>query len=67
MCLFLSTTCSSSKAIEVLEAYEGTLEDDYPPDNERYEHSEMLLYKVPTTLIFLFLDVTAVLFIHGLF
>lgn len=38
--------CSSSKAIEVLEAYEGTLEDDYPPENERYEHGEMLLYKV---------------------
>jgi hypothetical protein len=46
---FLSPTCSSSKAIEVLEAYEGTLEDDYPPENERYEHGEMLLYKVPTT------------------
>ncbi|KAF8676019.1 hypothetical protein HU200_047522 [Digitaria exilis] len=37
---------NSPKAIEVLEAYEGTLEDDYPPDNERYEHSEMLLYKI---------------------
>jgi peptide alpha-N-acetyltransferase len=37
---------NSSKAIEVLAAYEGTLEDDYPPDNERYEHSEMLLYKI---------------------
>ncbi|KAF7814310.1 N-terminal acetyltransferase A complex auxiliary subunit NAA15 [Senna tora] len=35
-----------SKAIEILEAYEGTLEDDYPPDNERCEHGEMLLYKV---------------------
>ncbi|XP_010925105.1 N-terminal acetyltransferase A complex auxiliary subunit NAA15 isoform X2 [Elaeis guineensis] len=35
-----------SKAIEILEAYEGTLEDDYPPDNERYEHGEMLLYKI---------------------
>nr|CAD1823315.1 unnamed protein product [Ananas comosus var. bracteatus] len=34
------------KAIEILEAYEGTLEDDYPPDNERYEHGEMLLYKI---------------------
>lgn len=34
------------KAIEILEAYEGTLEDDYPPDNERCEHGEMLLYKV---------------------
>eukprot|EP01018_Ginkgo_biloba_P014352 Gb_07061 [translate_table: standard] len=34
------------KAVEILEAYEGTLEEDYPPDNERYEHSEMLLYKV---------------------
>uniref|UniRef100_A0A0D9V2Y2 Uncharacterized protein n=1 Tax=Leersia perrieri TaxID=77586 RepID=A0A0D9V2Y2_9ORYZ len=37
---------NSSKAIEVLEAYEGTLEDDYPPENERYEHNEMLLYKI---------------------
>lgn len=34
------------KAAEILEAYEGTQEGDYPPDNERYEHSEMLLYKV---------------------
>ncbi|CAM6129165.1 unnamed protein product [Calypogeia fissa] len=33
-------------AVQILEAYEGTLEDDYPPENERYEHSEMLLYKV---------------------
>jgi hypothetical protein len=24
----------------------GTLEEDFPIDNERYEHSEMLLYKV---------------------
>ncbi|KAL9244661.1 hypothetical protein vseg_018417 [Gypsophila vaccaria] len=37
---------NASKAIEILEAYEGTLEEDYPPDNERIEHSEMLLYKV---------------------
>ncbi|CAN1836317.1 N-terminal acetyltransferase A complex auxiliary subunit NAA15 [Linum perenne] len=37
---------SASKAIDILEAYEGTLEDDYPPDNERCEHGEMLLYKV---------------------
>jgi len=37
---------SASKAIEILEAYEGTLEDDYPPENERCEHGEMLLYKV---------------------
>ncbi|KAL5659768.1 hypothetical protein ACJX0J_026893, partial [Zea mays] len=43
--LILIVTCSSSKAVEVLEAYEGTLEDDYPPENERYEHNEMLLYK----------------------
>ncbi|KAM1822990.1 hypothetical protein ACFX13_025647 [Malus domestica] len=34
------------KAVEILEAYEGTLEDDYPPDNERCEHGEMLLYKI---------------------
>ncbi|EFJ36800.1 hypothetical protein SELMODRAFT_164833 [Selaginella moellendorffii] len=33
-------------AVEILQAYEGTLEEDFPPDNERYEHSEMLLYKV---------------------
>ncbi|KAJ6706331.1 hypothetical protein OIU79_010889 [Salix purpurea] len=26
-----------SKAVEILEAYEGTLDDDYPPDNERCE------------------------------
>ncbi|XP_047341234.1 N-terminal acetyltransferase A complex auxiliary subunit NAA15-like [Impatiens glandulifera] len=35
-----------SKAIDILEAYEGTLEDDYPPDSERCEHGEMLLYKI---------------------
>ncbi|KAD2806185.1 hypothetical protein E3N88_39562 [Mikania micrantha] len=35
-----------SKAIDILEAYEGTLEKDYPPDNERCEHGEMLLYKI---------------------
>ncbi|OWM78206.1 hypothetical protein CDL15_Pgr015025 [Punica granatum] len=35
-----------SKAIDILEAYEGTLEEDYPPENERCEHGEMLLYKV---------------------
>ncbi|KAG1367624.1 N-terminal acetyltransferase A complex auxiliary subunit NAA15 [Cocos nucifera] len=47
--IFLFLLCMSvsvSKAIEILEAYEGTLEDDYPPDNERYEHGEMLLYKI---------------------
>jgi len=37
---------SGSKAVDILEAYEGTLEDDYPPENERCEHGEMLLYKV---------------------
>lgn len=40
---------SASKAIDILEAYEGTLDDDYPPDNERCEHGEMLLYKVIQT------------------
>ncbi|XP_038897483.1 LOW QUALITY PROTEIN: N-terminal acetyltransferase A complex auxiliary subunit NAA15-like [Benincasa hispida] len=35
-----------SKAVEILEAYEGTLEDDYPPESERCEHGEMLLYKI---------------------
>ncbi|KAL5576384.1 hypothetical protein UlMin_018083 [Ulmus minor] len=34
------------KAVEILEAYEGTLEEDFPPDNERCEHGEMLLYKI---------------------
>lgn len=58
--MFVLSTCSSSKAIEVLEAYEGTLEDDYPPDNERYEHSEMLLYKVHITLLSHFGDRIAV-------
>lgn len=38
--------CSAAKALDILEAYEGTLEDDYPPDSERCEHGEMLLYKV---------------------
>ncbi|KAG6669387.1 N-terminal acetyltransferase A complex auxiliary subunit NAA15-like [Carya illinoinensis] len=37
---------NTSKAVEILEAYEGTLEDDHPPDNERSEHGEMLLYKI---------------------
>ncbi|XP_021298782.1 N-terminal acetyltransferase A complex auxiliary subunit NAA15 [Herrania umbratica] len=37
---------NAAKAVEILEAYEGTLEDDYPPDNERCEHGEMLLYKI---------------------
>ncbi|KAG8481929.1 hypothetical protein CXB51_026657 [Gossypium anomalum] len=43
---FLLVNISGAKAVEILEAYEGTLEDDYPPDNERCEHGEMLLYKV---------------------
>ena len=33
-------------AVNILDAYEGTLEEDFPPESERYEHSEMLLYKV---------------------
>lgn len=33
-------------AANILGAYEGTLEEDFPPESERYEHSEMLLYKV---------------------
>ncbi|XP_043726271.1 N-terminal acetyltransferase A complex auxiliary subunit NAA15-like [Telopea speciosissima] len=37
---------NGAKAIEILGAYEGTLEDGYPPDNERCEHGEMLLYKI---------------------
>ena len=45
---------SASKGVEILEAYEGTLEEDYPPDNERCEHSEMLLYKVFYILLLLY-------------
>ncbi|CAK9174650.1 unnamed protein product [Ilex paraguariensis] len=37
---------NGSKTVDILEAYEGTLEDDCPPDNERCEHGEMLLYKI---------------------
>ncbi|KAK7261867.1 hypothetical protein RIF29_28190 [Crotalaria pallida] len=37
---------NASKAVEILEAYEGTLEEDFPPENERCEHGEMLLYKI---------------------
>eukprot|EP00268_Persea_americana_P057678 TRINITY_DN691_c1_g1_i3.p1 TRINITY_DN691_c1_g1~~TRINITY_DN691_c1_g1_i3.p1 ORF type:complete len:902 (+),score=191.41 TRINITY_DN691_c1_g1_i3:143-2848(+) len=37
---------NGSNAIEILEAFERTLEDDYPPENERCEHGEMLLYKI---------------------
>ncbi|KAL6559856.1 N-alpha-acetyltransferase 16, NatA auxiliary subunit [Orobanche gracilis] len=45
--LYLPFLCNSGpKAVAILEAYEGTLEDDYPPDNERCEHGEMLLYKI---------------------
>lgn len=53
---FVSYPLSSClKAVEILEAYEGTLEEDYPPDNERCEHGEMLLYKVMSeTLIIYF-------------
>lgn len=32
-------------AVSVLKAYESTLDEDYPPPSEKYEHSEMLLYK----------------------
>ncbi|MFQ6639060.1 hypothetical protein Gotur_015753 [Gossypium turneri] len=46
MLLFHLFYHSVAKAVEILEAYEGTLEDDYPPDNERCEHGEMLLYKI---------------------
>lgn len=59
---FCLPTCSSAKAIDVLEAYEGTLEDDYPPDNERYEHSEMLLYKVPVPYLLCFLEMRIAVF-----
>ena len=43
---FLLLQTSASKAVEILEAFEGTLEDDYPPENELCEHTEMILYKV---------------------
>jgi len=43
---FYSVGFSPFMAVKILEAYEGTLEEDSPIDNERYEHSEMLLYKV---------------------
>eukprot|EP00271_Cylindrocystis_brebissonii_P017542 TRINITY_DN4604_c0_g2_i1.p1 TRINITY_DN4604_c0_g2~~TRINITY_DN4604_c0_g2_i1.p1 ORF type:complete len:965 (+),score=256.92 TRINITY_DN4604_c0_g2_i1:597-3491(+) len=44
----LAQHCSgdADTAVKILEAYEGTLEEEVPPDSERYEHSEMLLYKV---------------------
>lgn len=42
---FFFLLISALKAVEILEAYEGTLEE-FPPDNERCEHGEMLLYKV---------------------
>lgn len=47
---------SASKAVEILEAYEGTLEEDYPPENERCEHGEMLLYKVFSCFFFMHND-----------
>lgn len=31
---------SMTKVVEILEAYEGTLEHDYPPNNGRGEHGE---------------------------
>ncbi|CAI9114074.1 OLC1v1014696C2 [Oldenlandia corymbosa var. corymbosa] len=37
---------NGSKAVDILQAYEGTLDEDHPPDNERCEHGEMLLYKI---------------------
>ncbi len=49
--LFYCVGFSPSMAVKILEAYEGTLEEDSPPDNERYEHSEMLLYKVTCGII----------------
>jgi peptide alpha-N-acetyltransferase len=44
--LFYGVGFNLSMAFKILEAYEGTLEKDSPIDNERYEHSEMLIYKV---------------------
>ncbi|WOH05562.1 hypothetical protein DCAR_0624981 [Daucus carota subsp. sativus] len=37
---------NASKAFDILEAYEGTLDNNHPPENERCEHGEMLLYKI---------------------
>lgn len=54
MLFFFPVDISAAKAVEILEAYEGTLEDDYPPENERCEHSEMLLYKVFLMYCFFF-------------
>jgi hypothetical protein len=35
--------CRQHVAVEIISAYEKTVEEY--PENERYEHSEMLLYK----------------------
>jgi len=56
---------SASKAVEILEAYEGTLEEDYPPENERCEHGEMLLYKVSVVSFFMhnyYLDIKCLMY-----
>lgn len=47
--LSLSPLCSFEQALRTLEAYEGTVEDE--PSNERYEQSELALYKVPGLFI----------------
>ncbi|GKB39589.1 putative transferase, partial [Tanacetum coccineum] len=44
---------NASKAVDILEAYEGTLEEDYPPESERCEHGEMLLYKCEVGVVFI--------------
>jgi hypothetical protein len=44
--LFYGVGFSPSMAIKILEAYEGTLEEYSPTNNERYDHNEMFLYKV---------------------
>lgn len=45
--------CRQHVAVEIISAYEKTVEEY--PENERYEHSEMLLYKaslVPAWVLF---------------
>lgn len=44
LCSIHLSGCRHELAVEVLNAYESTLEGDVMP-SERYEHSEMLLYR----------------------
>jgi hypothetical protein len=38
--LFYGVGFSPSMVVKILEVYEGTLEEDSPNNNERYEHNE---------------------------